>query len=43
MRMKNKIFLGVSGVKGVKAIVFLFLCLLMIHAAVGKLKKAMKQ
>lgn len=30
MRMKNKIFLGVSGVKGVKAIVFLFLCLLMI-------------
>jgi spermidine/putrescine transport system substrate-binding protein len=28
--MKNKIFLGVSGVKGVKAIVFLFLCLLMI-------------
>ena len=28
--MKNKIFLGVSGVKGVKTIVFLFLCLLMI-------------
>lgn len=30
MRMKNKILLGVSGVKGVKTIVFLFLCLLMI-------------
>ena len=30
MRMKNKILLGVSGVKGVKAIVFLFLSLLMI-------------
>ena len=28
--MKNKILLGVSGVKGVKTIVFLFLCLLMI-------------
>ena len=28
--MKNKIFLGVSGVKGVKTIVFLFLSLLMI-------------
>lgn len=30
MRMKNKILLGVSGVKGVKTIVFLFLNLLMI-------------
>ena len=30
MRMKNKILLGVSGVKGVKTIVFLFLSLLMI-------------
>lgn len=30
MRMKNKILLGVSGVKGVTTIVFLFLCLLMI-------------
>ncbi len=28
--MKNKILLGVSGVKGVKTIVFLFLSLLMI-------------